>query len=62
MEPVILQFNEVNNDEKSHFLLLPYSRPEGEKVIRSMKKALKSKLPDTIVTKSASLAVRLKIS
>ena len=39
MEPVILQFNEVNNDEKSHFLLLPYSRPEGEKVIRSMKKA-----------------------
>ena len=54
----VSQINEVNNDEKSHLLLLPYSSPKGEKFIRSMKKALKSKLPDNIVTKSAYSAVR----
>ena len=46
--------------EKSHLFLLPYSGPKGEKLIRSMKKALKNKLPDNIVTKSAYLAMRLK--
>ena len=56
----ISQINEVNNDEKSHLLLLPYSGPKGEKHIRSMKKALKSKLPDDIVTKSAYSTMRLK--
>ena len=34
----VLQINEVNNDEESHLLLLPYSGPKGEKPIRSMKK------------------------
>ena len=56
----VSQINEVNNDEKSHLLLLPYSGPKGEKHIRSMKKALKSKLPDDIVTKSAYSTMRLK--
>ena len=56
----VLQIDEVNNDEKSHLLLLPYSSSKGEKLIRSMKKALKSKLPYNIVTKSAYSAVRLK--
>ena len=56
----VLQINEVNNDEKSHFFLLPYSGPKDEKLIRSMKKAFKSKLPDNIVSKSAYSAVRLK--
>ena len=49
----VSQLNEVNNGEKSHFLVLPYSGPKGEKLTRSMKKALKSKLPNKIVTKSA---------
>ena len=52
--------NEVNNDEKDHLLLLPYSGFEGEKLIRLMKKTLKSKLPDNIVTKSAYTATRLR--
>ena len=41
-------------------MLLPYSGSKGEKPIRSMKKALKSKLPENIVTKSAYSAMRLK--
>ena len=56
----VSQINEANNDEKSHLLLLPYSGPKGEKLIRSMKKALKSKLIDDFVTKSAYSAMRLK--
>ena len=36
----VLQINEVNNDEKSHILLLPYFGPSGQKLIRSMKKAI----------------------
>ena len=56
----VSQINEVNNDEKSHLLLLLYSGPKGEKLIRSMKKGLKSQLPDDIVTKSAYSAMRLK--
>ena len=52
--------NKVINNEKSHLLLLAYSGSEGEKLIRSMKKALKSKLPNNIVTKSAYLAMRLR--
>ena len=55
-----MQINEVSNGKKSHLLLLPYSGPKGEKLIRSMKKALKSKLPDDIVTKSSYSAMRLK--
>ena len=51
---------QVNNDQKSHLLLLPYSGPKCAKLIRSLKKALKSKLPDNIVTKSAYSAMRLK--
>ena len=39
---------------------MPYSVPKGEKLIRSMKKALKSKLTHDIVTKSAYSAMRLK--
>ena len=56
----VSQINETNNDEKCHLLLLTYSSPRGEKLIRSMKKALKIKLPDCIVTKSAYSAMRLK--
>ena len=56
----VSQINEVNNDEKYHLLLLPYSGPKGEKLIRSMKETLKSKLPDDTVTKSAYSAMRLK--
>ena len=56
----VSQINEVNNGKKSYLLLLPCSGPKGEKLIRSMKKALKSKLPDDIVTKSAYSAMRLK--
>ena len=56
----VLQIKEVNNDQKSHLLLLPCSSLKGQKLIRSMKKALKSKLPDNIVTKSAYSTVRLK--
>ena len=56
----ISQINEVDNDEKSYLLLLPYSGPKGEKLIRSMKMALKSKLPDNIVNKSGYSAMRLK--
>ena len=41
-------------------LLLAYSGPKGESLIRSVKKPLKSKLPDNIVTKSAYWAVTLK--
>ena len=41
-------------------MLLPYSGSKGEKLIRSVKKALKSKLPEKIVTKSAYSAMRLK--
>ena len=52
--------NKVNNDEKDYLLLLPYSGFEGEKLIRLMKKTLKSKLPDNIVTKSAYAATRLR--
>ena len=47
----VTQINEVNNDKKYHLLLLRYSRSKGEKLIRLMKKTLKSKLPDNIVTK-----------
>ena len=56
----VSEINEVNNDKKSHLLLLPYSGPKCEELNRSMKKALKSKLPDDIVTKSACSAMRLK--
>ena len=41
-------------------LLLPYSGPKGERLIRSMKKALKNKLPDNIVSKPAYSSMRLK--
>ena len=51
--------NEVNNDEKSHLLLLPYCGPKCEKLIRIMKKALRRKLPVKTVFKSAYLAMRL---
>ena len=54
------KLNEENNGDKSHLLLLPYSGPKDEKPIRSMKKALKSKLTDNFVTKSAYSAMRLK--
>ena len=53
----VLQANEVNTDKKSHVLLLLYLGPKGEKL---MKKAIKSKLPDNIVIKSAYSAMRLK--
>ena len=56
----VTQINEVNNDKKYHLLLLRYSRSKGEKLIRLMKKTLKSKLPDNIVTKSAYAATRLR--
>ena len=56
----VLQINEVNNNKKFHLLLLPYSGPKGEKLIRSMKKGLKSKIPDSIVTKLSYSAMRLK--
>ena len=56
----VLQINEVNNVEKSYILLLPYSGPKVEKLIRSMKKGLKSKIPDSIVTKLSYSAMRLK--
>ena len=36
----VLQIKEVNNDQKSHLLLLPCSSLKGQKLIRSMKKAL----------------------
>ena len=49
----VSKINEVNHVEKSHILLLPYSSPKGEKLIRKMKKASKSKIPDNIVTKSS---------
>ena len=42
------------------FFILPYSGPDSEKLIRSMKKAFKSKLPNNIVTQSAYSAMRLK--
>ena len=54
------QINEVNNGKNSHLLLLPYSAPKGEKLIRSMKEAVKTKLPDNILSKAAYLAIRLK--
>ena len=44
------------NDEKSHFLVLPYVAQKGEKSIKSMKTALKYHSPNNIVTKSAYLA------
>ena len=44
----------------SHFLLLPYYGPKGEKLIRSIKKALRGKLPDNIVTKLAYSAMQIK--
>ena len=56
----VWQTSEVNDDERSHILLLPYSGPKGERLIRSMKKALKNKLPDNIVCKSAYSSIRLK--
>ena len=56
----VSSMNKVNNDEKDYLLLLPYSGFEGEKLIRLMKKTLKSKLPDNIVTKSAYMATRLR--
>ena len=56
----VTQINEVNNGKKYHLLLPRYSRSKGEKLIRLMKKALKSKLPDNIVTKSAYMATRLR--
>ena len=55
-----MQINEVSNDKKSHILLLPYPGPKAEKLFRPMKKAIKSKLPDNIVVKSAYSAMRLK--
>ena len=55
----VLQMNEVNNDEKSHLLLLHYSGPKGEKLITSMKKTL-NKLPNNTVFKSAHSAMRLR--
>ena len=56
----VTQINEVNNGKKYHLLLPRYSRSKGEKLIRLMKKTLKSKLPDNIVTKSAYMATRLR--
>ena len=41
-------------------MLFPYSGTKSEKLIRSMKKAIWSKLPDNIVNKSAYSAMRLK--
>ena len=34
----VSQINQVNNDKKSHLLLLPLPGPKGEKLIRSLKK------------------------
>ena len=56
----ISQINEVNNADKSHLMLLIYSGTKGEKIIRSIKKALKAKLPNKIVAKLAYSAMRLK--
>ena len=41
-------------------MLLPYFGHKGEKLIRSIKNALKNKLLDNIVTKSVCMAMRLK--
>ena len=56
----VSSMNEVNNDEKDHLLLLPYSGFEGEELVRLRKKTTKIKLPDNIVTKSAYTATRLR--
>ena len=45
----VLQINEINNDKKYYLFYYLALVPKDEKLIRSMKKALKSKLPDNTV-------------
>ena len=52
------EINDVSN-EKSHFIVLPYARQKGERLIKSMKTTLKHNLPNNIVKKSEYSASKL---